>query len=119
MKIRLDYITNSSSSSYTCIICDNTESGMNVGMSELGMIQCENGHTMCEDHATGEIDDTYDFPAESCPVCTFDNLIDKDISKYLLKKYNINLSDLKTEMKTIFTNYNEFEQYIIVDKSIK
>jgi hypothetical protein len=50
MKIRLGFVSNSSSSSYTCDICNTTESGWDLGLSEVGMKQCVNGHTFCEGH---------------------------------------------------------------------
>jgi len=48
-KYRKDFVTNSSSSSFVCDICGRSETGMNLGLSEAGMYQCENGHTICED----------------------------------------------------------------------
>lgn len=50
MKYRLDQVTNSSSSSYVCDICNHVESGWDMGLSDAEMYECENGHTICEDH---------------------------------------------------------------------
>lgn len=50
MKYRKDFVTNSSSSSYTCEICGSEESGWDYCLSDVGMVTCENGHTFCEDH---------------------------------------------------------------------
>jgi len=47
-KYRKDFVTNSSSSSFVCDVCGNTESGMDMGLRDAGMYQCENGHTICE-----------------------------------------------------------------------
>ena len=49
MKYRSDFVTNSSSSSYTCDICGRTESGWDMGLSEAEMVECVNGHTFCAD----------------------------------------------------------------------
>jgi hypothetical protein len=52
MKIRMGFVSNSSSSSYTCGVCDTTESGWDLGLQEAGMKSCINGHTFCEKHAS-------------------------------------------------------------------
>lgn len=51
MKFRLDYVTNSSSSSYVCEICGRSESGWDLGLSECEMMECVNGHIFCCDEA--------------------------------------------------------------------
>ena len=48
MKFRKDFVTNSSSSSYTCEICGHTESGWDICLSEARMVECVNGHIYCE-----------------------------------------------------------------------
>ena len=51
MKIRMGFVSNSSSSSYTCDLCGVTASGWDIDLAECGLVQCENGHTYCRDHA--------------------------------------------------------------------
>lgn len=51
MKVRLYYVSNSSSSSWTCDVCGQTEAGYDCSASDVGMRVCVNEHVYCEDHA--------------------------------------------------------------------
>ena len=48
MKYRVDFVTNSSSSSYVCEICGHEDSGFDLSLSDLGFCECENGHIICD-----------------------------------------------------------------------
>ena len=49
MKIRSGFISNSSSSSFTCDVCKETMSGMDLCLRDIEHLQCINGHTFCRD----------------------------------------------------------------------
>lgn len=53
MKIRLCYVSNSSSSSYVCDICGQADGGYEITLDEANMYQCERWHVFCKDHAIG------------------------------------------------------------------
>ena len=48
MKIRTSFVSNSSSTSFTCSSCGENVIGRDMGIEEAEMIECENGHTICE-----------------------------------------------------------------------
>jgi len=56
MKIRVGFVSNSSSSSYVCDICGEASSGYDFGLEDVDMFQCGN-HTFCSKHANISIED--------------------------------------------------------------
>lgn len=50
MKLRLGYVSNSSSSSYTCDVCGRNESGYDLSISEIEMKTCRCYHEFCDQH---------------------------------------------------------------------
>lgn len=50
MKIRNGFVSNSSSSSFICDVCGNSECGYDISLEDCQMYECVHGHTFCEDH---------------------------------------------------------------------
>lgn len=50
MKYRKDFVTNSSSSSFVCEICGESESGYDLCLDDVGMCECVNYHVFCTEH---------------------------------------------------------------------
>lgn len=55
MKTRSGFVSNSSSTSFTCDVCGTSEAGYDMCLSDCGMCNCRNGHTFCEDHQKGSV----------------------------------------------------------------
>jgi hypothetical protein len=125
MKYRTSFVTNSSSSSFICDVCGNSESGWDMGLSDAGMYECENGHTFCDSHLVAQPepketdsdneddedeDDRYEVKAARCPICSFKMLYHKDALKFLMNKFNMNDSKILEEMKQSYATYEEFKK---------
>ena len=54
MKIKNKFVSNSSTSSFVCDVCGNTEAGRDCGPGDFNMAECENGHIFCFDHIKEE-----------------------------------------------------------------
>lgn len=121
MKIRKGFVSNSSSSSFVCDVCNHNISGWDLSLYEAGMYQCINGHTFCEDHAivsenaSKEEIDRYEIPAISCPCCSFIHLAEADLMNYLLTVCNITKEQTTKVCKDRFKDYEEFNSWIKKD----
>lgn len=90
MKIRNGFVSNSSTSSFTCEVCGRTETEWDsVSLSDLGFVRCVNEHMFCDEEAVAdseEVEGKYGergLPAECCPICTFSVFSESDLKRYL------------------------------------
>lgn len=116
MKVRIGFVSNSSSSSFVCEICGRTESGFDASYQDFAFVRCPNEHLICSEEAyeSEQVDcdedecdgcerdycpDDADIPEDACPICLFEVSSKPDIKKYLFKKYGVPEDEVFAEVK--------------------
>ena len=115
MKIRQGFVSNSSSSSFICMVSGHVEAGMDMGLDDAEMYECENGHYFCEQFLIGEIDDheedyRYEVKSKHCPICSMNHLSSDIVLRYLVKTGSVDVGMIKNQIKGKFDNYQELEK---------
>lgn len=130
MKIRNGFVSNSSSSSFVCMVSGEVEGGWDMSLEDAGMYQCVNGHTFCErfildkkvqasdienDHEDDDedydsYDERYEVSSDRCPICTLTKITDEDILKYVIKKCNFEKSKIVDNIRTDYGDYKTFQE---------
>jgi len=137
MKIRRGFVANSSSSTYICDVCGDVESGMDLGLEELSMYQCSNGHYFHNHEAmynvdddptqlqldakielTGDEDDAdlvdvldelrYSMPPNTCPICMLKVVEDSAVLRFAVIELRTNLPNLQDRFRQRFKTYHEY-----------
>jgi hypothetical protein len=123
MKIRLGFVSNSSSSSFICDVSGHVEAGMDLSMSDAEMVECVNNHTFMEEYICGKIhpddrvdDWRYEVPENKCPICTMKTISNSDLLNYILKTDNINPAMLRDKIRNEFGTHKAFHGYLHIDK---
>lgn len=97
MKIRHGFVSNSSSSSFTCDITQRTESGWDdVCMSDIEMYQCEHGHMMDDTYVEGAIEE---LAAKGIDHVV--NVLSEEFGKELEERYREEAGDYSTRAAAI------------------
>lgn len=134
MKVRANYVPNSSSSSFVCEVCGDAEGGYGMSLSDASMFECENGHVFCRHHAVEEpqvtgnnqlinvlgeeldecseddFDDPGCVPAHRCPICTLRHIPDGLALEYLIKWYGLDKDDLYAQLRKFGTWENLWKE---------
>ncbi len=105
MKIRSGFVSNSSSSSFICDVCDEEFLGWDASPSDYDHFTCEFEHICCNDNiieAKGfdKVDYGY-VPSRYCPICNFKFISNRDVCKYLEKSKGITRDEVFAEIKKL------------------
>jgi len=128
MKIRNGFVSNSSSSSFTCSVCGGDECGYDMSYRELGMIRCKNGHIIHEECIDKDVlkeitENTArgDFDTKYCPICQFKSLSDCDAIRFLKHVLGYSDESILKNIKYIYRDYDRFlaETNIIISKKME
>jgi len=133
MKIRKGFVSNSSSTSFTCDVCGETVSGWDMCLSDSGMVECQYGHTICEEHIldkndlldsdeTKYIEDQYGdrfLKNEYCPICALQVIMDSDLLNYVIAASGKTREEYITEIQKNFITYDGFTNFITIKKETK
>jgi hypothetical protein len=125
MKTRFGFVSNSSSSSFVCELCGNTEEGYEMSLSAAGMGECVNGHIICidefiDDKKSGEYfdewmdssdGDNYSIPAKFCPICQLETLPDSTLVAFVSKTI-ISENELTRKIKERFGTHDELLKFL-------
>lgn len=123
MKIRKCFVSNSSSLSFVCDICGEEICGMDIGLADGDMWECEEGHIFCDSHMAnndemekdeeeGEEIDRYELNSKYCPICQFKSLTTKDLATYLSFINEKTEKEVLEEIKNKYSSYKEFKKAI-------
>ena len=90
MKMRMGFVSNSSTTSFTCQVSGVTMAySDSLGLPDLDASCCVNGHYLFNDYLLpmpdGEDDgsSSYERSSKRCPICQFEVICDVDLAKYL------------------------------------
>jgi len=129
MKTRIGFVSNSSSCSFVCAVTGEIESGVDVGLEDVAMVQCENEHTFYEDYLVDPSKETidgsgekledwdknydrWDVPARFCPICNMKHVAKEDMFKYMLKMLDHTNESMEREIKNRFSNYDALQEFL-------
>ena len=118
MKTRNGFVSNSSTSSFTCDVCGETYAERDAGLTDAEMYRCANEHTFCESHAVGnpegeDYEDRYEVSVRFCPICSMTHLTPTEELVYLRKKAGFSdMAATLVAVKAEFPTHDEFTTWL-------
>lgn len=123
MKIRLGFVSNSSSSSFVCAVSGEVISGMDLDLSECEWVECVNEHAFPEElmvepfpEDADELDEyeenPYYIPAKHCPICTMKNFEVEELLAYMIKTSSMSLEEIRMMIRNNMKTYDDFKGFI-------
>ena len=125
VKIRNSFVSNSSSSSFICEICNHTEAGWDSSpIEDFGFVRCVNDHTFCEEHLPegAEYSSAYEVPENVCPICNFEEPSYPELKRYFAKETNISEDTVFQEVKKVnkrrrVLRDHEYVEFVLREKN--
>ena len=107
MKIRVGFVSNSSSSSFVCDICGEEYSGMDVSLSDAEMVSC-GPHTFCKSHLSRPLPIGADFKTKAEAEVFIRKLTPYNLDRYMKELSEIDDDELQDFMDN-FINDTDFD----------
>lgn len=119
MKVKTGFVSNSSSSSFTCLVCGREDGGFDMTLTDADMSNCIYGHIFCSHHTVETVNvdkktwDRFLVPTKECPVCQFAvSIPDRDVVSYYLKETGRTNDELTGLIRARFGTYENFMEYL-------
>ena len=113
MKIRTGFVSNSSSSSFICDVCNKVNAGYDVSHEDFKMVYCVNEHLMCQKHVVKfkTLRNSIDTP-EKLKAYIEKNWTDK-VSMIYIEKALIKISCIKDDFEYVRDDILDQEMGIV------
>jgi hypothetical protein len=114
MKQGLGFVSNSSTSSYICILCGNIEGGWDASPKDLGFYECDCEHMICEEHMIPkdvDADEDEDAPDQRCPICMLQKITVDDLLLAYAKISGLDRKTLTEQLLQKFKTRKEFLEW--------